>query len=444
MTDPDWPDIEPRGTRRAISRVNAMIRRVAAAGAVAALVGGALAGTAAAQDPVTLTLQTWRVEDKALWEEKIFPAFTATHPNINLVYDPSPTTEYDAAVDTRMQGGTAGDLIMCRPYDVTWTNIDRGYFAPINGTVPLDNFDELTLSAWTRTPGQDYCVPFASVMSGLFYNKDIFAELGLEVPTTMAEFMAVLEAIKTNGKYIPLAYGSADGWILRINGFDNIGPNYWHGEEGRQGLLDKSKSLTDPEFVAALTALQSWAPYMPPGQAAVTYPDASQLFALGQAAIFPTGSWDITAVTSEGANVGVLAPPVPNEGDDLYVQVQPDIAMAANAKSPNLEAAMEFLKWVATPEFEQLYSEALPGFFPLGKAPIELTNPIAQEFLAVQASAAGVTPRLTQDRLSAGNPPLTQQQDQTLPLLMDGSMTPEALAADWQKVLENGYWATLP
>jgi hypothetical protein len=33
-------------------------------------------------------------------------------------------------------------------------------------------------------------------------------------------------------------------------GFQNIGPNYWMGEEGRQGLLAGTEKFTDPQYVA--------------------------------------------------------------------------------------------------------------------------------------------------------------------------------------------------
>ena len=48
-------------------------------------------------------------------------------------------------------------------------------------------------------------MPVAAVLAGFYYNIDIFNELGLKVPTTSAEFIDVLQKIKDNGKYTPLA-----------------------------------------------------------------------------------------------------------------------------------------------------------------------------------------------------------------------------------------------
>ena len=49
--------------------------------------------------------------------------------------------------------------------------------------------------------------------------------------------MAVLEALKADGAYAPLGMGTADMWEAATMGFQNIGPNYWKGEEGRKALL---------------------------------------------------------------------------------------------------------------------------------------------------------------------------------------------------------------
>ena len=89
----------------------------------------------------------------------------------------------------------------------------------------------------------------ASVIHGFMYNKDIFKKLGLEVPKTEAEFFAVLDKIKEDGSYIPMAMGTDDQWEAATMGYSNIGPNYWKGEEGRKALIDGSAKLTDAPYV---------------------------------------------------------------------------------------------------------------------------------------------------------------------------------------------------
>src|SRR5690606_20461614 len=151
----------------------------------------------------------------------------------------------------------------------------KGQLAPVDDIPGMDNFSDVAKSAWVTDDGQTtFCVPMASVIHGFLYNAEAFEELGLEEPKTVAEFHALLDAIKEDGSYIPMAMGTADQWEAATMGFQNIGPNYWKGEEGRKALLAGEDKFTDPEYVAVFQELAAWAPYLGDGFTAQTYPDS--------------------------------------------------------------------------------------------------------------------------------------------------------------------------
>jgi raffinose/stachyose/melibiose transport system substrate-binding protein len=76
------------------------------------LLGGC--GSAWAED-VTLTIESWRNDDLAIWQEKIIPAFEAANPGIKVVFAPSAPAEYNAVLNSKLDAGSAGDLVTCRP-----------------------------------------------------------------------------------------------------------------------------------------------------------------------------------------------------------------------------------------------------------------------------------------------------------------------------------------
>lgn len=406
---------------------------------VAAALGVSLLAvtSAALADPVTLTLGSWRTEDLAAWQDKVLPAFEAAHPDIKVEFSPINTNEYNAAIQSQIEGGAGPDLITCRPFDVNNEWISRGYFTKLDGLAGLENFDATAKAAWT-VDGATYCEPVAAVLAGFYYNIDIFNELALKVPTTAAEFTAVLQAIKDNRKYTPLAVGSAESWQLAYNGLYSIGPAYWKGEEGRLGLIDGMKKLTDPEFVAAIAAYQAWKPFLPAGQESLSYSDMTQLFTLGKAAILPDGSWNINQVTATGLNVGVFGPPAVEAGGQRYLQEMPDMAIGINAASKNQDAAKTFLTWVAGSEFQQLYVNTAPGFFAMSNQPVSYDNALAQAFADLKTGAL-LTPRLALDRLSAGTPPLDDETWRLLQVMMTSDTTPEQVADELQKGLSSWY-----
>ena len=77
--------------------------------------------------------------------------------------------------------------------------------------------------------------------------------------------------------------------------------------------------------------------------------------------------------------------------------------MGLNAASQNADAAKAFLEWVGSPEFAELYANALPGFFPLLNQPVTLEDPLAQEFVSWREKCKS-TIRSTYQILSRGTP----------------------------------------
>src|SRR5271154_5341587 len=78
--------------------------------------GALLAGLTFA-DAGSLKIESWRNDDADIWNSQIIPAFNKHYPDITVEFSPIAPTEYDAALNARLAGGTAGDLITCRPFD---------------------------------------------------------------------------------------------------------------------------------------------------------------------------------------------------------------------------------------------------------------------------------------------------------------------------------------
>ncbi|NEX46452.1 ABC transporter substrate-binding protein [Pseudotabrizicola algicola] len=392
-----------------------------------------LAGPALAQ--TTLTIESWRNDDLTIWQDTIIPAFNAQHPEISVVFAPSAPAEYNAALNSKLAAGSAGDLITCRPFDASLELFNQGHLADLTDLAGMANFSDVAKSAWQTDDGAaTFCVPMASVIHGFIYNADAFAELGIEVPATEAEFFAALDKIKADGTYIPMAMGTNDQWEAATMGYNNIGPNYWKGEEGRRALIAGEQKLTDPQWVAPFEQLAKWKDYLGDGFEAQTYPDSQNLFTLGRAAIYPAGSWEISGFNAQADfKMGAFPPPVAAEGDTCYISDHTDIAIGLNAKSPNAEAARVFLDWVASPEFATLYANALPGFFSLNSTPVEMQDPLAQEFVSWRGKCEP-TIRSTYQILSRGTPNLENETWNASANVIRGSETP----ADAAKRLQDG------
>ena len=398
-----------------------------------------LGGVASAQD-VTLTIESWRNDDLTIWQDTIIPAFEAQNPGIKVVFAPTAPAEYNAALNSKLDAGSAGDLITCRPFDASLALYEAGQLADLSGLAAMANFSPVAKSAWQTDDGAaTFCVPMASVIHGFIYNKDAFDALGIAVPTTNEEFYAALDKIKADGTYIPMAMGTNDQWEAATMGYQNIGPTYWKGEEGRLALIAGTQKLTDEGWVAPYRELAKWKDYLGEGFEAQTYSDSQNLFTLGRAAIYPAGSWEITGFNANADfEMGAFPPPVAAAGDTCYISDHTDIGIGLNSASPNKEAAQKFLSWVASSEFGTIFANSLPGFYPLANEPVTIEDPLAQEF-ASWRNECEKTIRSTYAILSRGTPNLENETWNASVQVIKGAETPEAAGARLQAGLESWY-----
>jgi raffinose/stachyose/melibiose transport system substrate-binding protein len=383
----------------------------------------------------TLVIESWRVDDKTLWEKVLIPAFEKNHPGIDIKFAPTAPTEYDSSLAARLAGGTAGDLIACRPFDVSLSLYKKGHLEKLDGKPGMQNFEPTATVAWQTDDGKDtFCMPVASVIHGFLYNKKIFKKFNLQAPKTVDEFFALLDALKKAG-VTPLALGTADQWESSQMVYTNIGPNFWRGEEGRKALIAGKAKLTGAPFVEALQFEQRMGAYLGKGASAQTYGDSQNLFSLGRAAIYPTGSWDISYFSqTPGLELGAFPPPVRKAGDACFISDHMDIGIGVNKKSKNKEDAYKFLAWVGSQEFADIYTNRVTGFFSLSHHLIAVRDPVAKQMAEWRNNCAS-TIRFNAQVLNRGQPSMESELWNVNSQVLNGKLAPKDAAAR----LQNGF-----
>ena len=106
---------------------------------------------------------------------------------------------------------------------------------------------------------------------------------------------------------------------------------------------------------------------------------------------------------------------------------------------PMYEAAKTFLAWLASPEFATLYANALPGFFSLSSAKVEVKDPVAKTFVGWRETCESDDPQFLPDPL----PRHAQSRERAVecaPQVINGTMTP----SDGAKKLEDGLASWYP
>jgi len=144
----------------------------------------------AAAEAGSLKIESWRNDDADIWNSKIIPAFNKRYPDIKIEFAPSAPKEYNAALNARLDGGTAGDLITCRPFDASLALYQKRQLDGLDDLKGMDNFSDVAKAHGGPTTARDVLRPIASVIAGFIYNKEAFAKVGVSEPKTLEEFHA--------------------------------------------------------------------------------------------------------------------------------------------------------------------------------------------------------------------------------------------------------------
>ena len=236
--------------------------------------------------------------------------------------------------------------------------------------------------------GKLYGVPGELETIGIFYNKDIFAELDLEEPQSISDLQAASDAIVEAGM-IPMAVGDKEGWegghLLSMALSSAV------GSEGMEQRFAGDESWDSPEVVEALdfwrTAEQEG--YLPKSPTSVDYDNSLSLYYSGEAAMVPTGSWLVGEIDDNtDFETGYIPFPAP-DGPGIYaggLGSGPYIS----AGTSKTDAALEFVDFLASEEHGAWTVENLHTIPPMPLDTGELdVSPLFAQVLEDTASLAG-------------------------------------------------------
>jgi len=245
----------------------------------------------------TVTLWSWFVQSTM---DKAIAAYEAENPNVKVeytYYNYSP--EYITALKTGSESGTLPDLIGLQPGSLTQQYRNdlvalNDYAAATWGAdwekdVPDVNKNQMLLGNPAGDTGY-YILPAESQVLATWYNKQIFDQLGLKVPTTLDELVAVSKTLRDNG-YLPMFQGAAANWqnenvfLILAN---QLNP-------GITDAIQQGKAKwTDQDLVDAMTV---WGQLFTDGVfqdgalGAQGYPEGANLFRAGKVGMVTFGSW---------------------------------------------------------------------------------------------------------------------------------------------------------
>ena len=275
---------------------------------------------ASADDPITLDViicqygpntQDWFLGtgmDGSNFVEK----FEAANPDIKLNLEVVSWNDVYTVVDTRIASGQAPDILNI---DVFASYASEGLLEPVSQWCPEDLYNDFFPSFIEQSVMDDtvWAVPDLASARALYYNVDIFEEVGIEVPTTWAELEDACQAIIDyyDGEIYPWGIDmttdegqAAFAYYTWANGGGFV-------DENNEWAVDSEENVEAIEF--ALSLIENG--YTNPNPATQTRYDLQDMFAAGKLAmcIAPNSMPTYCADKDSTVNMATAAIPA-NEG----------------------------------------------------------------------------------------------------------------------------------
>jgi raffinose/stachyose/melibiose transport system substrate-binding protein len=307
---------------------------------------------AIAEKKVTLNFWTWRPEDVDFYASQI-EKFEAMNPDIEVVQTAHKNTEYNTILAASLSGGSGPDVFQGRAYGGLATFADSGFLEPLEQWMPeLQDYSATSLlGATSPTDGKVYGSPAVSQTVFMYYNKAMYKELGLKIPTTWNELIRNFEVAQKAG-YIALGNGAKDGWTLETM-LGGMGPSSYGGTQFFNDVVKGEKNFMDPAFISMVEKMKTLTKYMPDLYMGIGYDDMRSNFINEMTPHLIAGSYEAAYFRSQNPDLdfGIYAVPGEKASDPAYVSVYADMNFALNANSQNKEAALTFLKFLSSKEF---------------------------------------------------------------------------------------------
>ena len=323
--------------------------------------------------------------------EKVVEDFKAAYPDIEVKHTANDREAHKTAIR---------NFLTANPPDVTeWYAgnrmapfVEAGLFEDVSDVWEENGLNEsFSSTAPSMTiDGKKWGVPYSYYQWGVYYRKDLFAENGIQIPTTWDEFVAACATLQEAG-ITPITIGTkflwtAAGWFdylnLRTNGY-----------EYHMKLTAGEASYSDPEVAAVF---DKWDDLVKPGyfienHAAYDWEQALAPMVQGDAAMYLMGNFAVAPLKAAGLTNETL-------GFFPFPEITPGIPRAEDAPTDtfhipsgakNKENAKLFLAFLAQADTLSEMNKTL-GQLPPNKNSEVADDPFLVQGFDLLSNAAGL------------------------------------------------------
>ncbi|GEP48025.1 sugar ABC transporter substrate-binding protein [Microbacterium saccharophilum] len=421
----------------------------AAAVAVSALVlagcGGSSGTDASGKTEITLSMQNPDVKtaDPATWA--IVQAFEKANPNITVTVSGEAVAEHLQKLSIAAQSDTLPDIFWV--YKSNAEQMQQSGLlldlAPVLDELKLtDSFPASTIQNFSAGD-VIYGVPYQGLLTGLWVNKKILSDNGIEMPQTYDDLVSAAQKLSAKG--ITTISNGANQSAFSVWSFLTMLDRFGYGDKVA-GLLDGSVQYTNDDFLRLYEHIDELrkAGAFASNVSTQTYQQAVDQFTSGNAAMLDSGVWASSAIQESGIASDIAFWQGPQFSDGVGEQnIIMNVASAPFAVDHNvaddetkLAAVKKFLAFYYSDEAQQILVDNGQPPVTTFQANVDPTTQSALKAALDAASADGVTSPQSQPDLLVPTPVANAMYDSIYGVIQ-GQLTPEAAVELVQKAFDS-------
>jgi raffinose/stachyose/melibiose transport system substrate-binding protein len=349
--------------------------------------------------PVSISFAHWRQEDKEAYA-KIYAKAKEVYPDITIEEEILPPGDYMNVLDTRMAAASAPDIFGINGVQANAGKYhEAGYLEDLSDVPNILNIKEDITKITTDDNGFMYAIVWNSLNFGMYYNKDLFNQVGAQVPKTWDEFVGVCEKLEDAG-IDSIALGGKDAhvnyWLFELIAMSDM----WTKDPGMFERVDEGKAKFS-ELDAYRGTLDKFSllaekGYLRPEYLGLTYNDSVTLFAQGKAAMLPGGSFTAPTIRKANESMNIGAFNIPGETGETMAWLLLGMSYGINKGSEDIKkaAAKQFLDIMCEKDVSVEFSEETALFTTVKGVELKYTDTAINDFSAMMSGKVFVRPVL--------------------------------------------------
>lgn len=310
------------------------------------------------------TLNFFQYKGEAIEDfAKIIADFEAENPDIKVVQNQIADSE--TAIRTLLVKDRTPDVITLNANGNFGRLAEAGVFHDFSEDPVLQTVSPAVqeiLAELGNAEGEVNGLGYVNNANGIIYNREIFEEQGIEVPTTWDELIAACDALEAAG-ITPFAGTLADSWT-GMPSWNAIGAyatqdGFFEDMRAEGDAVGPDSAVSfEQDFPDTMAKQQQLFGYTQDGYRGASYDDGSALFANGEVAMLMQGIWALSPVKNINPDIdaAIFPYPVPENPDDRMLVSGVDVVVTMAKDTPHQEEALRFINFMFEKETVEEYA----------------------------------------------------------------------------------------